>query len=54
MSKKLHLYVWGPGFGLPSVEVECLAAILFLNGAVPVGEWTIHPVASHAASKYSK
>ncbi|KAK4129760.1 hypothetical protein N657DRAFT_588019 [Parathielavia appendiculata] len=26
----LQLYVWGPAFGLPSLDAECLAAIAFL------------------------
>ncbi len=26
----LQLYVWGPAFGLPSLDAECLAAIAYL------------------------
>jgi hypothetical protein len=26
----LQLHVWGPGFGLPSLDAECLAAVAYL------------------------
>lgn len=26
-----ELYVWGPAFGLPSIDAQCLAAIAYLS-----------------------
>ncbi|KAI5846679.1 outer mitochondrial membrane transport complex protein-domain-containing protein [Tricharina praecox] len=39
----LTLHVWGPGFGLPSIDPHCLSAIAYLQLAVPRGEWQIIP-----------
>ncbi len=36
-----ELYVWGPGFSLPSADPQCLAAIAYLSRAVPRQEWTV-------------
>lgn len=37
----LELHVWGPAFGLPSLDPECLAAIAYFTQAVDRSEWTI-------------
>ncbi|KAL8946676.1 MAG: hypothetical protein Q9222_006962 [Ikaeria aurantiellina] len=37
----LQLHVWGPAFGLPSIDPHCLAAIAYLSQAVPQAEWTL-------------
>ncbi|KAI9799909.1 MAG: hypothetical protein M1833_003831 [Piccolia ochrophora] len=37
----MELHVWGPGFGLPSIDAQCLAAILYFKQAVPPGEWAL-------------
>ncbi|KAF4809816.1 Metaxin-like protein [Colletotrichum tropicale] len=39
----LELHVWGPAFGLPSVDAECLAAIAYLHTALPSSEWRLVP-----------
>lgn len=44
----LELHVWGPAFGLPSIDAECIAAIAYLNRAVPQGQWVV--VADHETS----
>src|SRR5687767_14211790 len=31
----LELHVWGPAFGLPSIDPQCLAAIAYFALAVP-------------------
>lgn len=31
----LELHVWGPAFGLPSIDAECLAVISYFALAVP-------------------
>lgn len=41
----LELHVWGPAFGLPSIDAECNAAIAYLNRAVSPGQWIV--VADH-------
>ena len=38
-----ELHVWGPAFGLASIDAECLAAIAYLSAALPKGEWTLIP-----------
>ena len=42
------LYVWGPAFGLPSIDPESLAAIAYLHHALPQEEWNL--IASMPAS----
>ncbi|KAE9366759.1 hypothetical protein N431DRAFT_495164 [Stipitochalara longipes BDJ] len=37
----IELHVWGPGFGLPSLDAHCLAAIAYLQQAVPRGKWQL-------------
>lgn len=37
----LRLHVWGPAFGLPSIDAECLATITYLAWALPTSEWEL-------------
>ncbi|KAI4192456.1 MAG: hypothetical protein LQ348_003155, partial [Seirophora lacunosa] len=37
----LQLHVWGPGFGLPSIDPQCLAAIAYLSHAASENEWEL-------------
>jgi sorting and assembly machinery component 37 len=37
----LELHVWGPGFGLPSIDAECLGAIAYLLHCLPDEEWKV-------------
>ncbi|KAK1594548.1 Tom37 C-terminal domain-containing protein [Colletotrichum navitas] len=39
----LELHVWGPAFGLPSIDAECLAAIAYLHTALPSSQWRLVP-----------
>jgi sorting and assembly machinery component 37 len=40
----LHLHVWGPALGLPSIDAECLAIITYLrSAALPSTEWNLVP-----------
>ncbi|KAF2823587.1 hypothetical protein CC86DRAFT_329013 [Ophiobolus disseminans] len=41
----LELHVWGPAFGLPSIEPECIATVAYCQCVVPRGQWTL--VADH-------
>ena len=36
-----ELHVWGPAFGLPSIDAECLAAITYLHHCLKEGEWIL-------------
>ncbi|KAK7530803.1 Tom37 C-terminal domain-containing protein [Phyllosticta citribraziliensis] len=44
----LELHVWGPGFGLPSVDPECIAAIAYAQQTLRDGAWAV--VAAHDVS----
>ncbi|KAI1492557.1 outer mitochondrial membrane transport complex protein-domain-containing protein [Biscogniauxia mediterranea] len=44
----LELHVWGPAFGLDSIDPECLAAIAYFRSTVSSGSWTL--IASNDAS----
>ncbi|CAK7262430.1 hypothetical protein SEPCBS57363_000017 [Sporothrix epigloea] len=37
----LELHIWGPAFGLPSIDPECLAAVTYLSAAAPRGDWIV-------------
>lgn len=39
----LELHVWGPVFGLPSIDAECIAAITYIHNASPDSAWRIIP-----------
>jgi len=41
----LELHVWGPAFGLPSIEPECIATVAYCQRVIPKGDWTL--VAEH-------
>jgi hypothetical protein len=41
----LELHVWGPAFGLASIEPECIATIAYCQRVVPRGQWSL--VADH-------
>jgi hypothetical protein len=41
----LELHVWGPAFGLPSIEPECIATVAYCQHVIPKGDWTL--VAEH-------
>lgn len=44
----LELYTWGPAFGLPSIDPECLATVVYLYRALPPEQWLL--VMAHDAS----
>lgn len=39
----LDVYTWGPAFGLPSIDPECLAILLYMKEALPSDVWRIIP-----------
>lgn len=36
-----ELYIWGPAFGLPSIDPECLAATAYFKAALPPDQWIL-------------
>jgi sorting and assembly machinery component 37 len=50
----LELHVWGPAFGLPSLDAHCLAAIAYLQQAVPRGKWQLIASCNPALSPTSR
>ncbi|KAH9868537.1 hypothetical protein J1614_007609 [Plenodomus biglobosus] len=44
----LELHVWGPAFGLPSIEPECIATIAYCQQVIRQGQWSL--VAGHVPS----
>ncbi|KAL8994601.1 MAG: hypothetical protein Q9188_007017 [Gyalolechia gomerana] len=49
----LQLHVWGPAFGLPSLDPQCLAAIAYLSQAIPQAEWELIASSNPALSPTS-
>lgn len=50
----LELHVWGPVFGVPSIDAECIAAITYLHNAMCDGvEFCIVPSNDAAVSPSS-
>lgn len=45
----LELHVWGPAFGLPSIDAECIAAVAYAKLTLRKGSWVV--VASHDLDK---
>jgi len=44
----LNLHIWGPAFGLPSIDAECTAAAAYCNLILPPGAWIL--IVAHDAS----
>lgn len=44
----LELHVWGPAFGLPSIDPECIATVSYCQQVIPEGQWSL--VASYDKS----
>jgi hypothetical protein len=40
-SMVLELHVWGPAFGLPSIDPECIAVIAYFNWKIPQPCWQL-------------
>ncbi|PVH94945.1 hypothetical protein DM02DRAFT_645627 [Periconia macrospinosa] len=43
-----ELHIWGPAFGLPSIDAECIATVAYFTRIIPQGQWTL--VADHDTS----
>lgn len=44
----LELHIWGPAFGLPSIEPECIATVAYCQRVIPEGQWSL--IAEHNPS----
>jgi hypothetical protein len=40
-SMVLELHIWGPAFGLPSIDAECIATVAYCQRVVPKGQWSL-------------
>ena len=51
----LQLHIWGPAFGLPSIDPECLATIAFISQVLDSQTYTLVQSSPSAVptSKYS-
>ncbi|KAL2757074.1 hypothetical protein ACRALDRAFT_1075766 [Sodiomyces alcalophilus JCM 7366] len=49
-----ELHVWGPAFGLPSIDAECLAAIAYLHYTLPSSEWTLTPSSDPSLTPHNR
>lgn len=38
-----ELHIWGPAFGVPSIEAQSLATVLYLLQSLPLTEWRLIP-----------
>jgi hypothetical protein len=45
----LELHVWGPAFGLPSIDADCNAAVAYVNYVLEASDWVLVP--NHDASR---
>ncbi|CAI6335721.1 unnamed protein product [Periconia digitata] len=36
-----ELHIWGPAFGLPSIDPECAATVAYFARIIPQGQWTL-------------
>jgi sorting and assembly machinery component 37 len=39
----LELHIWGPAFGLPSLDAQCLATVYYFQKSLPVDAWSLIP-----------
>lgn len=46
----LELHTWGPAFGLPSLEAQCLATVAYFIQCVPATEWRLIPSSDSSVS----
>ncbi|KAF2837063.1 hypothetical protein M501DRAFT_1033250 [Patellaria atrata CBS 101060] len=44
----LELHIWGPAFGLPSIDPECTATVAYLKHCLPEEQWIL--IADHDPS----
>ena len=46
----LELHIWGSAFELPSIDAQCLAAVLYLRKCLPHDDWVLVPSSDPRAS----
>ena len=49
----LELHTWGPAFGLPSFDAQCLATVAYFVQGVPPTEWRLVPSSDSSVSPTS-
>lgn len=45
-----EVYVWPPGYGLPSADAECVSALAYLNLVLAADQWNIIESSDASAS----
>ena len=50
----LEVYIWGPAFGLPSIDADCLAVVLFLQSRLSVDDYVLIPSNDPLANPYGE
>jgi sorting and assembly machinery component 37 len=50
----LEVYIWGPAFGLPSIEPQSLATVAYLSQCLPPSEWRLIPSSDPSAGPTSR
>jgi sorting and assembly machinery component 37 len=45
----LELHIWGPAFGLPSIQAQSLATVIYLIHCLPTSEWQLIPTSDPAS-----
>ena len=48
----LEVYIWGPAFGLPSIDSDCLALVLFLQSRLLIEDYVLIPSNDPYANPY--
>ena len=49
---EFELHIWGPAFGLPSIDPECLAAILYLDSRLDSQSYALNPSSDPFANPF--
>lgn len=50
----LELHIWGPGFGLPSIDAQCLSTVAYFIHCLRPAEWRLIPSSDPSACPPSK
>lgn len=53
-SMVLELHIWGPAFGLPSIDPECLAVVVYLVQGFKPSDWVLIPTSDPSTNPTGK
>lgn len=46
----LELHIWGPAFGLPSIDAQCLSTVIYLQQTLDEHDWVVVPTSDPRVS----